>query len=194
MSAIVMGLDALLRLLQPTLFAAAVALAGICTVDWLVRTRRIGPFSVVARFFRSTVDPLMLPVERRIVRAGGTPAHAPWWSLVVVVVGGIVCISLLEFVRDQLAMLAMASSVGGSTLIGLLVRWTFAFFRFALLWRVIASWVGGSPYGKLWRWSFVLTEPMLAPLRSVLPALGPFDISPIVAYFILGLVESFVVR
>ncbi len=194
MTAIVMVLDSVLRILQPTLFVAAVALGLVCTVDWLVRTRKIGPFSPVARFFRTTVDPLMLPVERRIVKAGGIPSHAPWWSLVVVVVGGIVVLSLIEFVRDQLAMLAFAASSGGSVLLSLVAHWTFALFRFALLWRVIASWVGGNPHAKLWRWAFVLTEPMLAPLRSVLPALGPFDISPIAAYFILGLVESFLVR
>ncbi len=194
MTAIVLALDAVLRFLQPTLFATAVGLGLVCTVDWLVRTRRIGPFSPVARFFRTTIDPLMLPIERRIVKAGGVPSHAPWWSLAAVVIGGIVGLSLLEFVRDQLAMLAFAASSGGSVLFGLAIRWTFAVVRFALLWRVIASWVGGNPYARLWRWAFVITEPMLAPLRSILPAVGPFDISPIAAYFILGLLESFIVR
>lgn len=194
MNQVVLLLDSVLHVLQPTLFIAAVALGLVCTVDWLVRTRRIGPFSPVARFFRTTVDPLMLPVERRIVKAGGMPSHAPWWSLVVVVVGGIVGLSLIGFVRDQLAMLSYAASTGGNVLFSLVVHWVFAVARFALLWRVIASWVGGNPYGKLWRWAFVITEPMLAPLRRVLPALGPFDISPIVAYFVLGLVESFLLR
>ena len=194
MRAIVTLLDNLLRILQPTLFAVAVGLAGVCAMDWLVRTRRIGPFSPVARFFRTSIEPLMLPVERRIVQAGGIPSHAPWWSLVVVVVGGIVGLSLIEFVRDQLAMLAIATASGGGVLFTLIIHWAFAVVRFALLWRVIASWVSANPYARLWRWAFVITEPMLAPLRSVLPALGPFDISPIAAYFILGLAESLFVR
>ena len=42
----------------------AVAAGLICVVDWLVRTRRISPFSSVARFFRSRIDPLVAPVER----------------------------------------------------------------------------------------------------------------------------------
>ena len=194
MTAIILALDAVLKVLQPALFFTAVALGAVCSVDWLVRTRRIGPFSPVARFFRTSVEPLMLPMERRIVRAGGTPTHAPWWTLGAVVVGGIVVLSLLEFVRDQLATLAFAASGGSGSLLRLFVRWTFAGLKLALLWRVIASWVGGSPQMRLWRWSFVVTEPFLAPLRSVLPAVGPFDISPIAAYFILGLVESFVLR
>ena len=194
MTPIILALDAVLHVLQPALFIAAVALGAVCSVDWLVRTRRIGPFSPVARFFRTSVEPLMLPMERRIVKAGGTPTHAPWWTLVAVVVGGIVVLSLLEFVRDQLATLAFAASGGSGALLRLVVRWTFAGLKLALLWRVISSWVGGSQQMRLWRWSFVVTEPFLAPLRAVLPAVGPFDISPIAAYFILGLVESFVLR
>lgn len=194
MNSAVLVLDAVLKLLQPVVFAGAAGFAVICGVDWLVRTRKIGPFSPIARFFRTSVEPLMLPVERRIVRAGGQPSQAPWWTLVAVVVVGIVGLSLLEFVRDQLATLAFAMSSGGSALFGLVVRWAFALVRFALLWRVIASWVGGLPERPLWRWSFVITEPFLAPLRSVLPTMGPFDISPIVAWFILSLLEGFVVR
>ena len=55
------------------LLAAGGVLAVVCVVDWAVRTRRISPFSGVARFFRGRVDPLMAPVERVIVRSGGVP-------------------------------------------------------------------------------------------------------------------------
>jgi YggT family protein len=83
--------------LRTLLFWLAFAVGAVCLVDWMVRTRRIGPFSPVARFMRRYVDPLMVPVERRIVRAGGLPASAPWWTLAAVVVGGILAIQLLAF-------------------------------------------------------------------------------------------------
>jgi YggT family protein len=35
------------------------------------------------------------------------------------------------------------------------------------------------------RWSYRLTEPILGPLRRVLPPLGMFDLSPIVAWLLL---------
>ena len=44
------------------LFYAGILVAVICLFDWAVRTRRINPFNRVARFFRESVDPLMLPV------------------------------------------------------------------------------------------------------------------------------------
>jgi YggT family protein len=188
------GFELLLSLLRPVVFGAGVFAAVAATVSWGARTRRLSPFSPLARLMRQRVDPwLITPMERRLVRAGGTPAAAPWWMLAVVVLGGLLLLSLLEMVRDELLRLAIASGAGAS-LLALLLRWTFSVLRVALLARVIASWVGGSPYSRWWRWSFQATEWFLAPLRQILPTLGPFDLTVLVAYFGLGLLESVLLR
>src|SRR5262245_40661426 len=100
--------------LRVGLFALAVVVGMIAFVDWLVRTRRISPFNGIARFFRRSVDPLMVPVERIVLRAGGQPASAPWWSLVTVVAGGVVLIFLLDIVRGLLQQLAYGVSEPGT--------------------------------------------------------------------------------
>ena len=181
--------DLVLVALRPVVFAAG-ALAAIAALgSWAVRTRKIPPFSPIARFLRDRVDPwFVAPMERRLLRAGGTPYAAPWWALAAVVVGGLLLISALGFVRNQVAMLAYATQSG--SFLYLLVRWTFGILNVALFARVISSWVGGSPYSKWWRWSYVITEPILAPLRRVVPTIGMFDITILVAYFGLQLLES----
>lgn len=181
--------DLVLYALRPAVFVAG-ALAALAAVgSYAVRTRKLSPFSPLARFVRERIDPwLVAPMERRLLRAGGTPYAAPWWALAAVVIGGLVLLSGLGFLRDQLAMLAYAMQ--GGSLLFVLVRWTFGILQIALFARVISSWVGGSPYSKWWRWSFVLTEPILAPLRRVVPTIGMFDITIIVAYFGLKLLES----
>jgi YggT family protein len=184
------GYDAFLAILRYTLFVAVMVLAVICLLDWMVRTRRINPFNPIARFMRSTIDPLMAPVERRIVRAGGLPTSAPWWALVFAVVGTIVLIWALGFIGNQMRFAAMSSSTGAGGLIFVLVRWTFLILQVALIARVISSWFGISPYSKWMRWAFQLTEPMLRPLRRIIPTLGVIDITPIVAYFLLRLLEG----
>jgi YggT family protein len=131
------------------------------------------------------VDPLMVPIERRVVRAGGKPASAPLWTLGVVVVGGLLLIALFDFLRDQLASAAGAVSGGPRGVLALLVGWTFALLRIALIVRVVSSWVGVSPYSPWVRWSYGLTEWMLAPLRRVIPTIGMIDVTPIVAYLLL---------
>ena len=182
--------DVFLYVLRIALFVAVVVLAVVCLLDWLVRTRRINPFNPVARAMRNTVDPMMAPVERRILRAGGLPTSAPWWTLVFAIVGAIVLISVLGFVRGQIENIASSSQGGAMGLAALLIQWTFGILRLALIVRVISSWFRISPYSPYIRWSYQLTEWLLAPLRQIIPTIGVIDITPIVAYFLLGLLQG----
>lgn len=186
-------LDNLIAVLRIAFLAAAVVLAVVCILDWMVRSRRINPFSRVARVARKTVDPLLAPVERRVVRAGGLPSSAPLWALGAAVLAGVVVLSLLAFLRGQLAMSAVMAQAGARGVAILLISWAFLILRVALLIRVISSWVRISPYSPWIRWTFVTTEPLLRPLRRIIPAIGMIDITPLVAYFALGLLESVVV-
>jgi len=176
--------------IRVALFYAGIVVAVICTFDWAVRTRRINPFNRVARFFRGSVDPLMLPVERVILRAGGAPASAPWWALVAFAVFGIALISLLEFLGGIFYQVAVVSGQPSQAPM-LLLSWAFSFLKFALMVRVLSSWFPVSPYSKWVRWSYVLTDWLINPLRRVIPLLGMIDITPIVAWFLIGLIQKF---
>lgn len=184
------GADAVIQVLRTALLFIAVVFGLICVLDWAVRTRKISPFNAIARFCRSTVDPLIVPIERRVVKAGGTPASAPLWALVVVVVGGILLLTFVDFIRLQVARSIIASQGGSGGIYHLLVSWTFTVLKIALLVRVVSSWLPISPYSVWVRWSYVLSEPILTPMRRIVPNLGGLDITPIIAYFLLSIVES----
>lgn len=173
---------------RQALFVLAVIVGVIALVDWLVRTRRLNPFGPIARFCRRFVDPLMVPVERRIVRAGGQPTSAPWWTLVFVVVGGLLLVTVLNFLGGFFVQLLWGTSSPGRFGV-LLLSWMFALIRIALIVRVLSSWFQISPYSKWIRWSYVLTEWMLAPLRRMLPLFGPIDVSPLVAILLISLLQ-----
>jgi YggT family protein len=190
---LVTALDALVALLRTALLAGGMAVAVLAAASWAVRTRRLNPFGAPARLVRARVDPLFVPVERRLLRYGGRPTTAPWWALAAVVVGGIVVLSVLGFLRDQLLVAAQASQMGPRGFYVLAVTWTIAVLRLALLVRVISSWFQMGPYSPWVRWAFTLTEWLLAPLRRVIPTVGMIDITPIVAYFALSLVERVLV-
>src|SRR5207249_11156842 len=68
--------------LRYLVFAAFAASVLVALASWLVRTRRISPFSALGRTLRAASDPLIRPVEARLVRAGGNPVHAGWWLAV----------------------------------------------------------------------------------------------------------------
>ncbi|HVH39275.1 MAG TPA: YggT family protein [Gemmatimonadaceae bacterium] len=185
--------DALIALARPVVFALIVLATVLCLLDWLVRTRRVNPFGALARFTRRVADPIITPMERRIVRAGGTPASAPWWTLVAVTLGGLALLALLGFLRDALVNMYYSLSNGPKGIVRLLVSWTFAVLQVAIIVRVITSWVGGT-YSAVGRLAFKLTEWLLRPLRRLIPGFGGIDITPIVGWLVLRIVQSVVRR
>ena len=194
MNLVLDGYAQFLAALRYALFVVAVIAAVIALVDWAVRTRRINPFSSVARFFRGSIDPLLAPIERRIVRGGGLPSNAPWWALAAIVVGGIILIWLLGFIRSQFQAVAFASATGPRGYLRLIVAWIFGVLQIALLARVLMSWIRSSPSSWWVRWSYALTEPYLRPLRQLIPPIGGMlDLTPLVAYFVLSLISGWIV-
>jgi YggT family protein len=186
--------DQILGAVRFVVLAAAGVFALFCLIDWMVRTRRVNVFGSVARFTRSKIDPILEPIERKVVRAGGNPASAPLWALAAVVIGGILLISLLDFIRAELIGLAFAMQSGTGGIFKLLVAWTFDFLRIAILVRVVSSWLPISPYSGWIRWAYAVSEPILRPLRQVIPTMGPIDITPIIAYFLIGFIQGAVLR
>ncbi len=191
MQALLSGFDSALTALRYVLLGAAAVLAAVGGVDWLVRTRKISPFSPVARFMRASVDPLLKPIERRVVRAGGLPSSAPWWALGAVVLAGIILLSLLGVLRTEIAFIYASLTGGTRGIYRLLVTLVFTILQLALIVRVILSWLPLNPVAWYARWSRALTEPILRPLRRFIPLIGTIDITPIVAWFLLGFLEGF---
>lgn len=58
-------------------------------------------------------------------------------------------------------------------------------YSFVILARVLMSWVNIDPYSPLARTIFDLTEPVLQPIRNMLPPAGGLDFSPIIAIILL---------
>jgi YggT family protein len=194
MSLLISGADIVITVFRMLLAVVAVLLIIVCAIDWAVRTRKISPFNSIARFFRSTVDPFLAPVEKRVVRAGGSPSSAPVWALVVAVIGGFILLTFLEFLRAQLLTAALLASSGPMGILRLIVTAASSLLRIAIIVSVIASWLPISQYSRWVRWSYTLSEPVLRPLRQFVPSLGGLDITPLIAYFLIGLIESAIVR
>lgn len=73
-----------------------------------------------------------------------------------------------------------------------LIRFLFDVYTVILLARVLLSWVQVDPSNQLVRIIYQLTEPLLAPIRRLLPQGGGMDFSPIVAFIVLLVVEQIV--
>ena len=80
------------------------------------------------------------------------------------------------------------------------VRWLFNILYGLLLIRVLLTWMPMFRGGAIVSFIFAFTEPFLAPIRKLIersPLGGPgmmLDFSPIVAFFLLGLLRSFLLN
>jgi YggT family protein len=68
------------------------------------------------------------------------------------------------------------------------------FLWFMLIARVVLSWTNPGGGGGLVAFVYQMTEPILAPIRRLLPPTGGIDWSPLVAMLLLGVVLRVVAR
>jgi YggT family protein len=78
---------------------------------------------------------------------------------------------------------------GLATLVNLL----FTLYTFIIIGRVFLSWTGMiDPYHPVAQWIYRLTEPLLRPIRDMLPQGGMYDWSPVVAMIVVFVVRYIV--
>ena len=70
-------------------------------------------------------------------------------------------------------------------LVGLFITVAAYVLLVAVIIRIIFSWTGFDPDNPIAQVIQEITEPILAPIRSVLPRIGMFDLSPMAATFLL---------
>lgn len=61
-------------------------------------------------------------------------------------------------------------------------------FSLLILARIVFSWFQMDRYNPLVNFVFRVTEPILAPIRNILPSVAMFDFSPMVALLLLQFV------
>ena len=69
----------------------------------------------------------------------------------------------------------------------------FTLLNLAILARVLLSWVRVNPYHPAVELLYRITEPILAPLRRVIPSIGMVDISPVIALILLQIIQEVLV-
>jgi YggT family protein len=177
---------------------AVVAVIGAMILLLLVRLllnyADLNPFSRPVLTVRSLTDPFLLPVRRALLGFGFSPNLAPLVTILIAILVGWLALQLAE------AILSTFAGVGDSIverrpvrLVGHLIYGALSILSLFIFIRIIFSW-GQVSYGnRVMRFLFRATEPLLGPLRRIIPPLGFMDISPIVAFLIIWLFQAAVV-
>ena len=170
-------------------FAAFAASVLVALASWLVRARRISPFGALGRALRTASDPLIRPVETRLVRAGGNPVHAGWWLVVAVAVAGVLLMTLWNWLVDTAYAVTAAFAAGPRAAMALAIVVAYRIIVAALVVRVLAGWFGYFRYARWLRPAYALTDWLVEPIRRVLPPAGGLDWSPLAAWLVLWVLK-----
>src|SRR2546426_4532244 len=165
-------------ILRVLVFAAFCLAALVALAGWLVRTRRVSPSGEVGRTLRSVTDPVLGPVETRLVRLGGNPVHAGWWLVVLVAVAGVLLLSLIDWLVRTARWFYAAATGGPGALFAFLIGAAYNLLIIALVVRVVASWLGWFRYSRWIRPAYALTDWLVEPIRRLLPPAGANDLHP----------------
>ncbi|MFH0753247.1 MAG: YggT family protein [Candidatus Omnitrophota bacterium] len=76
--------------------------------------------------------------------------------------------------------------------LALVVNTVLSILYWLILIRALISWVNPDPYNPIVQFLMRVTEPVLAPIRRILPPMA-FDLSPIIAFLILIFLQKFLV-
>jgi len=152
------------------------------------------PFNWSTRTVRRLTDPVITPVRRMLMAFRIDAKVAPFIAVLAIIVAGYLLIQVAGSILNTIAGVIYAASSGqlGApvAIIGYLLFGFLGLYTLAIFVRIIFSWVAMSYANPLMRFLFQMTEPLLGPLRRMVPTVGMFDISPIVAFFILWLCQA----
>jgi len=154
----------------------------------------VNPFTWHARNVRGATDPVIMPVRRMLMGFRLDPKVAHFILIIMLIVIGYLIVQIAGTLLNTIAGIFFAVTerkagapmgIAGYLLFGFLGLYTLAIFV-----RIVMSWFGTSYANPLMRFLIRLTEPLLGPLRRMLPTVGMFDVSPIVAFLIVWICQT----
>lgn len=178
-------------IINSAVIVAIVAVIAVVLLRLIVDKANPNPFGWTSRTSRRLTDPLLSPVRRALVRFGVDPKYAALVTILLTILLGWFAIQLVSSLANTTAGVLVSLSKNALVpVIGYLLYGLLSFYSLLILMRIIFSWVMVSYSNRVMRFLVNATEPLLGPLRRIIPAVGTFDISPIVAFLVVWLFQG----
>jgi len=151
----------------------------------------LNPFAWTSLTIRRLTDPFVLPVRRALVGFGVDPKYSPLVVILIVILLGYFVLQLASTIAGTLSGLLVSVQQGAMvSALGFILYGLISIYILLIFIRIIFSWGMISYSNRIMRFLVNTTEPLLGPLRRMIPPLGAMDISPIVAFLILWLFQQ----
>lgn len=158
----------------------------LCVLRFLLQLSGANIYNPIVSAFAKITNPILQPLRRFL------PKHRliDFSSGIVVLIAHIVVV-LISYPMYAKAALFHIPIIFGVMLAIKVVCWVYIV---AIVLTVIMSWVAPNVYSPATELAQVLTEPILRPIRKVLPAMAGFDFTPMLALLGLFMIVSMLPR
>jgi YggT family protein len=158
----------------------------IFLLRFLLQLVRADFYNPISQFILRFSNPLLVPLRRVIPGFGGLDIA----SLVLTYLAQLLLMVAILMIAGQF-MLPWGYLLVWA-LIGVLSLWLNIYF-WGLLITVIASWVAPNSYNPALILINQILEPAIRPIRNAMPDLGGLDLSPIIAFLLIQVLEIMVI-
>jgi len=158
----------------------------IILLRFILQLVRANFYNPLSQFIVKATQPLLKPLRRAIPSLMGLDMS----SLVLAVAVQMLLMAVILFITYGVSGNILELFLW--SLIGLISLFLKVFF-FAMIISVILSWVAPGSHSPAAELVWQISEPALAPFRRMLPNLGGLDISPIFAFLVIQLLQSYVI-
>ena len=168
-----------------------VAVIVLMIIRLIADAMDLNPFGWASRTIRRLSDGFIIPVRAGLRNFGGmNPDFAPLVVILLTILVGFFVLSLIRTIVMTVAGAIDGAQRGAPIIIlGFILYGLLSLYLLLIVMRVIFSW-GLSYSNRVMRFLYDITEPLLGPLRRMIPPLGWLDISPLVAMLIIWLFRA----
>jgi YggT family protein len=168
---------------------------GLMALHLILYLADANPFGKPARLVHRFTEPLLAPTKWRMRAFGIDPKFAPLVIILLTILLGYFAIQLVEAVVFPVAGMWWAiTSKLPVPAVGYFIFGALSVYSWMLFMRIILSWVW-SPYeNRFMRFLVRATNPLLEPIRRLIPPFGAVDLSfflaPMLAFFLITLLQN----
>ena len=157
----------------------------IVLMRFILQLVRANFYNPLCQFIVKATQPLLKPLRRIIPSMFGLDMSSLVLALIVQMLLIAVILLLKGFAVDWLLLVPWALIAIFSLFLNILF--------YAMIISVILSWVAPRSHNPGAELVAQITEPVLAPFRRIIPSLGGLDISPIFAFIVIQLLQSWLI-
>lgn len=151
----------------------------------------LNPFGWTSRTVRRLSDGFIMPVRGGLRGLSMDPKFAPLVVILIVILLGYFVLQLVGTIASTLAGVLDGIRSGALIwIIGFILYGLLSIYILLIIIRIIFSWAMLSYSNRVMRFLIDTTEPLLGPLRRMIPPLGWLDLSPIVGILIAWLFQQ----